>query len=685
MPKTYRLTPAPGDPTRKVPFEKELNAEQFRVVTSGAGPKLVLAGPGSGKTRTLTYRVAFLIHQGIPARNILLMTFTVKAAREMLGRVEQILGSRPEGLWGGTFHHIANRLLRQHAQRIGLTPHFSILDEEDVRDLLSSCVKDLKLDAAPKRFPKAAVIESWLSLAINTRRNLSDVVAEQGPQFLDQITDIEQVAARYAKRKLQGNAVDYDDMLTLWLKLLTEHPAVREQVARNFQVILVDEYQDTNRLQFEIIRALSHPHRNLLAVGDDAQSIYAFRGADIRNLLDFPKVFPGTEIHRLETNYRSTPEILALANASIQFNREQFPKTLHAVRESGEKPAVVPLTDGKQQAAFIAQRVLELREEGIPLAEIGVLLRARYQAAELEMELARRNLPYVVRGGVRFFEQAHIKDVMAHLRILANPRDAMAWERILRLQEGIGPAGARKIWERLLEAPEPLQAALKPPAFPGLSEKATRSFRRLQKTLQQLAQGRDRKLSELIGLILSGGYEEQLKERFENARDRREDLEQLMNLAVNYGEVDRFLEDFTLREPFRGETIKGWEPEDESLTVSTIHQAKGLEWRAVFVLGLAEGQFPHAKSVEEERELEEERRLFYVAVTRTQSELYLTYPLTRTTYQRGEVLQRPSTFLQELPEDVFELWRVGEESAPLRQLNQLSEEDSQEPEPDWPI
>ncbi|MCM8811829.1 MAG: ATP-dependent helicase [Candidatus Omnitrophica bacterium] len=660
MEKRYSLTQAVQTPAKKIAYEEALNEEQFRVVTAGGGPTLVLAGPGSGKTRTLTYRVSYLIQKEIQPRNILLVTFTVKAAREMLDRVEKILGYRPDGLWGGTFHHIGNMILRQHPKSMGRTSAFGILDEEDAKDLITACMNDLKLSTTKTRFPQANVLESIFSLAVNTCRTLEDVVSDCYSQFTDLIPAIERIWAGYKERKRRANVLDYDDLLTELLSLLRNNPKAGQGYSKQFQYVLVDEYQDTNRLQLELIKEFSRVHGNILAVGDDAQSIYAFRGAEVKNLLEFPTIFPGTTIYRLETNYRSTPEILRLANASIQFNSKQFPKELHAVKGPGEIPALVPLADARQQAAFVAQRVLELREEGIPLQEIAVLFRARFQSAELELELAKRNIPYLVRGGVRFFEQAHIKDILAHLKILVNPQDEMAWQRTLQIQEGIGSGYARRIWEAIASASNPLQEAIRGRDVGALPSRTQAGWKRFINMFQELTNPAvSGQPVEAILAILRAGYEEYLKTHFKNASERREDLEQLMNLASHYESVERFVEDLALREPFKGETITGWEEPDEFLVLSTIHQAKGLEWSVVFLIGLVEGQMPHAKAIEDTNALEEERRLFYVAVTRTKSQLYLTYPLTRYTYQRGEVLMRPSSFIQELPEELYELWRVS--------------------------
>ena len=659
MPKPYTLRPVAGGPTRPLDYRAALNEDQYRVVTEGDGAVLVLAGPGSGKTRTLIYRVAYLLEHGVPPSAILLVTFTVKAAREMLERVERLLQRYPEGLWGGTFHHIGNLILRQHATRLGFTPQFTILDEEDSVDMVAACLADLGLPAG-RRLPQARVLSAMISLSTNTQRPLAKVAAELYPYFVDAVPIVERVSTRYAERKRRANAMDYDDLLCFWLQLVEQHPDAAAQYARRLQYLLVDGYQDTNRLQFALIRAMGRRHGNILVVGDDAQAIYAFRGADVNNLLEFPQQFPNTTIFRLEVNYRSTPEILNVANASIQHNDRQFPKILKATRPQGTRPAVVPLVDSRQQAMFVAQRTLELREEGTSLEQIAVLFRARYQAAELELELARRNVPYIIRGGVRFFEQAHIKDVLAHLKLLVNPHDELAWERALRLHEGIGQAYARRIWTQLAWTAHPLQMALGTVSETSLEvpPKALAGWRRFQATLHILQSSAAGQPGQVIADIVDQSYHTYVEGHFEDARDRLEDLAQLVTFANTYDSVETLLTDLSLREGFKGETLTGWTPPDEHLVLSTIHQAKGLEWSVVFLLGMSDGQFPHPKAPEDTAALEEERRLFYVAVTRAKDELYFTYPLTRHASHAGEILMRSSPFLQELPETIVDLWSV---------------------------
>ncbi|MBI4227026.1 MAG: ATP-dependent helicase [Candidatus Omnitrophica bacterium] len=658
----YTLHPSvPSTPPPRLDYRAALNAEQHRVVTEGDGHVLVLAGPGSGKTRTLIYRVAYLLERGVPPSAILLVTFTVKAAREMLARVEGLLQQRPDGLWGGTFHHIGNLILRQHADRLGLTPTFTILDEEDAGDLLAACLADLKLPTTERRLPQATVIGAILSLAVNTQRPIAQVVTAQYPYFAEAAPILERVAARYTQRKRQANAMDYDDLLLGWLRLLERHDDLRAQYADTFRYVLVDEYQDTNRLQFALVRQMGQGHGNILVVGDDAQSIYAFRGADVNNILEFPRQFPDTTIFKLEANYRSTPEILQVANVSIQHNRRQFPKALTTTRPAGAAPIVVPLVDTRQQAAFVAQRLLELRDEGTALEQMAVLFRARYQAAELELELTRRNIPYVIRGGVRFFEQTHIKDVLAYLKLLVNPADELAWGRTLRLHDGIGQVYAQRIWSRLQATVDPLQAAFHDAAGATLElpARARGGWQRFHRTLGalQLPEA-PHQPGQVILEIVARGYRPYAEARFHDARDRLEDLAQLAAFAATYRSTDQLLADLSLREGFKGETITGWSPPDEHVVLSTIHQAKGLEWKSLFLLGMSDGQFPHPKSIDDQEALEEERRLFYVAVTRAKDELYLTYPLTRYSSQTGEVLMRPSRFLQELPETILDHWSV---------------------------
>src|SRR5437868_1296023 len=436
-------------PARKglVDYDRDLSDEQRAVALCDARPTLVIAGAGSGKTRALTYRVAHLLETGTPPEKILLLTFTNKAAREMMARVGQLCRVETRRMWGGTFHHVAHGLLREHASRLGYADRFGLLDREDAKEVMASATADLGYGVGQRRFPRSDALIDLYSCAVNTQRPLAEVIAAGAPQFVALEEEILRVARRFAERKAQMNAMDFDDLLLNWKRLLVDHPP--EALQRKFDAILVDEYQDTNLLQGEIVDRMAALHRNVLVVGDDAQSIYSFRGAHFENILKFPERYPQCQQFKLTINYRSTPQILALANQSIACNQRQFPKQLQACREDGVLPALVPLRDVHQQAEFVAQRVLELREEGIPLREMAVLYRAHHHAMELQMELARRGIPFYVRAGVRFFEQAHIKDVLAHLRFVQNPLDELAFKRVVKLAPGIGAASADALWTQL--------------------------------------------------------------------------------------------------------------------------------------------------------------------------------------------------------------------------------------------
>lgn len=648
----------------KINYAEELNEEQYRVVTEGEGPCLVLAGAGSGKTRTLTYRVAYLLEQGVKPQNIMLVTFTNKAAREMLLRVELLLGRKPQGLWGGTFHSLGNRVLRRWADKLGYGRNFNILDQEDSKSLLKNVINEMGINTKDRYFPKADLIHSIISFKENSRKTIAEVIKEKYPkidEFL--IKQIENIYRSYCDKKLSANAMDFDDLLTNWHRLLCDFPEVKEKLSGELQYILVDEYQDTNKIQAMIMESLAEIHGNILVVGDDAQSIYSFRAANIDNILGFPKKFPDAKIFKLETNYRSAETILDLANASIGNNSCQFKKNLQPIKEGGSRPTLIPCKDNYEQAEFIAERVLELCDDGRSLRDAAILFRAAYQALELELELNKRGIPYIVRGGIRFFEQAHIKDAVAYLRIFANNKDELSWMRILKLYPGIGQATANKIWQVVSHYSSLDDIVLENILTNiGGSEKCSAGLCQLNSLFRKLLGISDNFIASSIAEILKN-YEKHLENSYENWRERWEDVNQLANFAVSYKDLDEFLADVSLSEGFRGERTGGaGENNDDYLILSTIHQAKGLEWDAVFIMHLAEGQFPHYKSYENPRELEEERRLFYVAVTRAKNELYLSFPVISFSYTTGENINRPSMFLREVPEDLFDKWELeGEE------------------------
>jgi DNA helicase-2/ATP-dependent DNA helicase PcrA len=665
---------AAATPERLARYREELNEEQFAVATAPAGAALVVAGAGSGKTRAITYRVAYLVEHGVAPARILLATFTNRAAREMLRRVEQLTGGEVRRVWGGTFHRIANLILRRHSAALGYGENYTILDAEDARDLLNVCVDDAGVDTRARRFPKAEVLQDIISFANNTDRTITDVVARRYPHFEPLAQQIARVDTVFIERKRARNCMDYDDLLLNWKRLLLEKPEIAALYSEQFEHILVDEYQDTNKLQAEIVDLLAVGHRSVMVVGDDAQSIFAWRGAEWANIYEFPKRYPEARQYKLEQNYRSTPEILALANVSIASNRKQFQKTLRAVRPSlGLAPALIPCRDADQQAAFVASRILELRDEGTPLEEIAVLYRSHYHSLELQLELTRRGIPYAVRSGVRFFEQAHIKDVISYLRLVANPRDELAWKRVLKLIPNVGVATAARIWEQLTFAPDPLALVVRGGADAAVRQRGT-SWSEFRALLEELTKDETRNSpARQIELVLARGYEAYLAATYENADVRLEDLRQLAHYSTRYNSTEEFLAELSLLsterygapQPLAGEDVVMGGDEDELLTLTSVHQAKGLEWRAVFIIWAADGKFPSPRSLRDAEGEEEERRLWYVAITRARDQLYITYPQVVQDYTKQTVLQRPSRFVTEVPPELYEIWSLEEEAAAL--------------------
>jgi DNA helicase II / ATP-dependent DNA helicase PcrA len=658
MARQYTLQrPAAAGP--RIDFAAELNAQQCAAVTAPPGPALVIAGAGSGKTRTLTYRVAYLVENGVPPSNILLLTFTNKASREMLDRVANLLPNDISGLWGGTFHSVGNRLLRRNPEAAGFAPGFSIMDREDQQDLLDAVIAKLGHDPKDKRFPKGEVLADVFSYAINTGRSIEDVLVEKHPHFLEMSEQIAEAQKKYEAKKKTANSLDFDDLLEKTLLMLQHNPELAAHYQRQFQFVLVDEYQDTNRIQADFIDILAKHHGNVMVVGDDAQSIYSWRGANFKNILEFPKRYPTAKTYKIETNYRSVPDILEVANAAISANVNQFRKELVAVREAAPvKPALVPLADSAQQALFIAQRVLELREEGIELRDIAVLYRAHYHSMEVQMEFTRHGIPFQITSGLRFFEQAHVKDVAAFLKFAVNPRDEVAFKRMARLLPGIGAISAENLWAKVSAFPD--LAALLPqlPTIP-VPAKAAKAWKQLAHTLDEIAPaGVLQPPGEMIHSVIEAIYDDYAKAEFPNYEARREDLKTLANFAKQYTSPGDFLDQLALLTNLDHEATAN-EDENEMATLSSVHQAKGLEWKIVFVIWMTDGMFPSSRSLENEDAIEEERRLFYVAVTRAKDELYLTYPHMRLNAGYGEMMQRPSRFLAEVPKALLEEWQVG--------------------------
>jgi len=618
------VTPASGAAHRD--FQTELNAGQHAAATHADGPLLIVAGAGTGKTRTLVYRVAHLLARGVRPERILLLTFTRRAAQEMLARAERLAGAAGRQVQGGTFHATAHRLLRRFGPAAGLAGDFSIMDQGDAADLMQLSRSALGLAATTRRFPKKETLHYVYSRHVNTGVPVEDIVRDEYPQFVEYLPDIARVYADYTIRKQGRNLVDYDDLLLLWALLVEADPTLAGRVAALYDHILVDEYQDTNVLQARILRGMARTHANVTVVGDDAQSIYAFRGATIRNILDFPDQFPGTHVVRLERNYRSTPEILAASNTLVARASERYAKTLWTERPSAEPARLVTARDEAQQTRYVADRILELHEEGIALRHIAVLFRAGYMSAELEIELTNRKIPFEKWGGLKFLEAAHVKDVLAFLRVLENPRDEVSWYRLLLLLPGIGDATARSAITALADAAWDSEAFghFTPPAR---ARGAHAALVTLLDTLRRGDPAGDARVAREIAQVRTM-YDDILRDRYDRAEPRLSDLDQLQTIAAGYPDRPTFLSALALEPPAATQDLPGASGgDDDVLVLSTVHSAKGREWDAVFLISAVDGWFPSTRALGCDEETEEERRLMYVAMTRARNTLEIVHPL----------------------------------------------------------
>jgi DNA helicase-2/ATP-dependent DNA helicase PcrA len=647
---TLRSEPrAAADARFKIPYAEELNPQQLEAVTTLEGPVLVVAGAGSGKTRTLVYRVARLVESGVTPGQILLLTFTRKAAEEMLRRAGGLVGGSCAQVSGGTFHSFAHQCLRRFASDVGLSPGFTILDRGDSEDVIGLVRGELQLDKKERRFPRKQTLGEIFSMAVNKGTTVVDLVETAYPHLVEEMEDLLRVYARYTEFKEGKGLLDYDDLLVKLRNALATHEGFAARLGRQYRYLMVDEYQDTNALQSEIVRLLARTHDNVMVVGDDAQSIYRFRGADFRNILDFPNLFPGTRVITLDQNYRSTPPILDLANDIINKAAHRYTKNLFSRRDPGERPGLVQALTEPEQSRFVAQRILELREEGVPLQDIAVLFRSSFHAFDLELELGRRDIPFVKRGGFKFIETAHVKDVLAHLRVVANPADAVSWNRILLLLEGVGPKKAGEIL-RALGGPSPWERL----AEVKLRGQAAADLARLATVLGEVAHTNEP--SAQVDRVLAY-YAPVLRRAYRDDYPKRErDLEHFATIAGRYRATGQLLADMALEPPTDSVAgILAADGEDEGMvTLSTIHSAKGLEWHTVFVLWAADGRFPSMYVVGDDADLEEERRLMYVAVTRAKDLLYLTYPIEIYDRGVGVILGQPSRFLADVDEALLE-------------------------------
>lgn len=602
---------------KNIEYEKELNSAQLDAVRSVNGPHLVIAGAGSGKTRVLVYRVAYLVEQGIRPDEMILLTFTRRAAEQMLRRASQVLDDRCAKVTGGTFHSFANMILRRYAGMAGLSPSFAIMDQSDAEDTVNLVRTNLGYHKLHKRFPRKSALLDVISKSVNKGQSLDKTLEDEYPHFLEWEKEVRAIRDGYVEYKKLKSLVDYDDLLLYLKQLLMTRDDLRRTLSQRYRYIMVDEYQDTNKMQASIACLLASEHKNIMVVGDDSQSIYSFRGAHFRNIIDFPRMFPGARVIKLEENYRSTQPILDLTNTVISQAKDRFEKNLFTRKAGSRLPSFIDAHDEHAQSRFVADKILELREEGVELGEIAVLFRSGWHSNDLEVELASRNIPFVKYGGNKFVEAAHIKDVMAYLRVAHNPRDEVSWYRILLLLPGIGPKTAQTVVE---------EAVGQGKGFTGCSLCAKHhDLDRLLEVFRR-TQAAGYTPSELIRVFLAF-YQPYLKDAYDDHDKRSHDLDSLARIAERYTSLESFLTDMALDPPERSIVETGYRDGDDGvLTLSTIHSAKGLEWHTVFLLYVCEGHIPSYLSLENEDAVEEERRLFYVAATRAKENLYMLKP-----------------------------------------------------------
>lgn len=607
----------------------DLNPQQRQAVVHGEGPLLVVAGAGSGKTKTLAYRVAYLIAQGVNPANILLMTFTRRAAEEMLNRAAAVTSQgvhTTSRVWGGTFHAIANRLLRTYSKQAGLPNDFTVMDQSDAEDLLNVIRHELNLGKNDKRFPRKGTLMAVYSRCINGGEQLESVLNKHYSWCLEYREELKKLFSAYVIRKQQRGVMDYDDLLLYWLQLMSSDEMAME-IGGRFDHVLVDEYQDTNLVQADILRALRRFKNNIMAVGDDAQSIYGFRAANVRNILDFPRQFPGATVITLEQNYRSVCPILETTNRLISQAHDRYTKDLWSARKEGQRPMLVTCRDEGAQDKFVVERILEHLDQGIPLSKQAVLFRSGHLSDSLEIALTRRNIPYHKYGGLRFLDAAHVKDLISFLRVAENASDEIAWFRVLQLIEGIGPATASKIVNHISRAHD--ARAMKTFPVPAV---ARAGWGDLAKLMDDLVAAKESSPVAQVQRIRTF-YDGLMNLRYENALSRARDLDHIEQVASGYKSRQQLLTDLTLDPPNSTRDIATHSAgTDDRLVLSTIHSAKGCEWDVVYVIHASDGSLPSDKSLESEKELEEERRLAYVAMTRARDYLYITWPMR--VYQR---------------------------------------------------
>jgi len=630
-------------------YKKDLNSSQLEAVNFTDGSLLVIAGAGSGKTRTLTYRVARLVEEGVSPGAILLLTFTRKSSFEMLKRATQLLDRRCEKVSGGTFHSFAYAMLRRYSSKLGLDNGFSVLDRADAEGLIGMLRKEAGPASKSRYFPRKQTLMNIFSRSVNKVLPIEEVVFNDYSHFISDLDTIVSLFNAYRRRKTEELFFDYDDLLVYLKSLLANYPDIRERISSAYRYIMVDEYQDTNQIQADIIYLLSGNTKNVMVVGDDSQSIYSFRGAHFKNIMNFPDMFPGTRIIRLEENYRSVQPILNLTNSIIDRAAEKYAKVLFTRRSGGSLPVLVSAEDENSQSRFIVEKIQDLYRDGIPYNRMAVLFRASFHAFDLEIELGRAEIPYIKVGGFKFIESAHIKDVLAHIRVLANPLDRLSWHRILLLLDRIGPKTAGKIYASVLEKKSGytgfLSIKVQASHTPGI-DRLKELFSQIDSSTFSVSQ---------MGEAVLDYYLPMLREKYDDHPKRARDLDHLVSIMERYKKLEDFLTDMALEPPNTSinDTFPADYLEEDRLVLSTVHSAKGLEWHTVFVIWCLEGRFPSIHAQGSDTELEEERRLMYVAATRAMENLFFIYP--NDIYDRGSgrVLSRPSQFIDMIPDHIL--------------------------------
>ena len=639
-----------------IQYENLLNEAQLEAVLFDEGSALIVAGAGTGKTRTLVYRVARLVESGVDPTQILLLTFTRRAASEMLRRASQILDERCQRVEGGTFHHYCSKILHRYAEKIGYPEQFTIIDAGDAMDTVDLVRSQVDIPTQKKRFPKKSTLYNIFSTSVNKQMTVRDVVEEQYPQFVNYTEIIELLADKYAAYKEQNFVMDFDDLLVKTRDLLRDQPEVRKKVAAQHKHVLVDEYQDTNALQAELTQLFSSVHNNVMAVGDDAQSIYSFRGADHKNMMRYTELFQDTKIIKLEENYRSTQRILDVANRVLKQAGEKFEKELYTVKEEGDMPGLVKAANMNDQSRFLTQMILNLREQGHELNEIACLFRNGRDSFDLEVMLNKKNIPYIKYGGQKFTEAAHVKDVLAHLRVLVNPKDTISWNRVLMLIDGIGPKTAEDLFSWAQTGGNPYR----PDQSPNASDKYLAQLKALGNLFSELKK-LDGSVTEQLQAVVDY-YEKFCKKRFDDHPKRMKDLETFVDISGTYKSLEKMIEEIAL-DPIEATAIdtETTEKDEPPLILSTIHSAKGLEWHTVFLIQCLDGILPSGYAIEDEEQMDEEIRLLYVAVTRAKEQLFITYPaLFQSRY--GDYFTNPSRFIEDIEKDYLEPWLLVEEN-----------------------